>query len=47
MRSSSFTQEHIFAVLNEGEAGGRIKELCHRRGISPVKSVKNWTGSAV
>lgn len=34
MRSSRFTPEQIVAILKEVELGGRIGEVCRRRGIS-------------
>ena len=34
MRASRFTQEQIFAVLAEADAGAKTEELCRRHGIS-------------
>ncbi len=31
---SRFTEEQIISILQEGERGGHIKELCRKHGIS-------------
>lgn len=36
MRRNRFTKEQIIGVLDEGEAGAQIEELCRRHGISPT-----------
>ncbi len=36
MKRSRFTEEQIVAILKEGDAGGTIKDLCRRHGISPA-----------
>jgi putative transposase len=41
MKGKRFTEEQIIAVLKEGEAGAKTKELCRRHGISEA-TYYNW-----
>jgi len=41
MKGKRFTKEQIIAVLKEGEAGAKTKELCRRHGISEA-TYYNW-----
>ncbi len=34
MKRSRFTEEQIIGILKESDAGGTVKELCRRHGIS-------------
>ncbi len=40
MKRSRFTEEQVFAILKEGEAGGTVKEVCRRHGVSPATYYK-------
>ena len=34
MKRARFSEEQIIGILREGEAGGKVGELCRRHGIS-------------
>jgi putative transposase len=36
MKRSKFSEEQIVAILKEADAGGAVKELCRRHGLSPA-----------
>lgn len=36
MKRSKFTEQQIFAILKEAEAGAAVKEVCRRHGLSPA-----------
>lgn len=40
MKRSRFTEQQIFAILREGEAGGSVKEVCRRHSVSPATYYK-------
>jgi len=40
MKRSRFSEQQVFAILKEGEAGGTVKELCRRHGVSPATYYK-------
>ena len=40
MKRSRFTEQQIFAVLNEAAAGGSVKEVCRRHGVSTATYYK-------
>jgi len=36
MKRSRFSEDQIFTILKEGDAGESVKEVCRRHGISPA-----------
>jgi putative transposase len=41
MKRSRFTQSQVMSVLNEGDAGAKVKDVCGRHGISDA-AYCNW-----
>ncbi len=41
MQRKKYTEEQIIGVLKEGEAGGKVAELCRKYGISEA-TYYNW-----
>ena len=41
MKRSRFSEQQIFCILKEAEAGESVKEVCRRHGISPA-SYYQW-----
>ena len=40
MKRSRFTEQQIFAILKEADAGDSTKDICRRHGISPATYYK-------
>ena len=40
MKTSRFTETQIVSILKEADAGGPVKDLCRRHGISPATYYK-------
>ena len=36
MKQSRFTEQQVFEILKEAEAGASVKEVCRRHGVSPA-----------
>jgi len=41
MKAKRYTEEQIIAVLKEGEAGGKVADLCRKHGMSDA-TYYNW-----
>ena len=41
MKARQYTEEQIIAVLKEGEAGGKVADLCRKYGMSDA-TYYNW-----
>jgi putative transposase len=41
MKKTRFTENQIIAILKEGEAGIKVKEICRKHGISDA-TYYNW-----
>jgi len=41
MKAKRYTEEHIIAVLKEGEAGAKVANLCRKHGMSDA-TYYNW-----
>ena len=41
MKARQYSEEHIIAVLKEGEAGAKVAELCRKYGMSEA-TYCNW-----
>ena len=41
MKARQYTEEQIIAVLKEGEAGGKVVDLCRKYGMSDA-TYYNW-----
>ena len=40
MKRSRFTEQQIFAILKEVEAGATVKDVCRQHGVSPATYFK-------